>query len=275
MSGNRRPPRARDRVLGAQLRAIRTQHTAMTLDQVAAAAKMSPATLSRVENGRKQITSVDAAILLSVYRAPKPLREKLIELAREGGQDGIWRFADSADHGGVAQLESTAHRLTEWTASDIPPLLQTAAYAAERLRAAGATAHGIDLHLRRLLDRQAALRSLRYTAFVHESAVLAPAERRPALREQIARLVEAIDRGISVRVLRGPLALHPVSPYPWSFLEFPNDPPIVRLRLQTLDVYLDKPESVAYEQLRAGLDAAAYSALDSRRLLGTLTRRAC
>jgi transcriptional regulator with XRE-family HTH domain len=274
MSGSRRPPRTRDRVLGAQLRAVRTQCTALLLEQAAAAAGMSSATLSRIETGRRPITSIDAAILLSTYGAPRPLRDSLVELAGEGCQDGIWQVSETADYGGIAQLEAAAHRMTEWTLAEIPALLQSPSYAAEQLRASGLNDDEVNVQMCRLQERQEALTDRDYSAFIPEAVVMMQRRRHEVWREQTAYLIKAIDRGIGVRVIRSPLSSEQATAYSWSYLEFPADPPIARVQLQTLSLYFDEPESATYDVLRTHLASTACTAKDSQRLLRDLLRRA-
>lgn len=266
MSGNRRPPRVRDRLLGAQLREIRKQRTDLSLERLAEKTDLSLATLSRIENGLRRIGSVDVAILLTAYDAPAAVRTKLIRLACEGGQDGIWQVHDGVGHGGILQLESSAFRLTEWQVGSVPPLLQTPAFAAQQC-AASTPPHELQVRLDRLRRRQQALGHLEYTAFIHESLVQAQLARRPVYREQIAHLIDAIDRGIGVRLVRHSTPPHQVSAHPWVLMEFPNDPPIVHLRLQRVSVYLDQPESDAYESLRTQLTHIACTSQDSQRYL--------
>jgi transcriptional regulator with XRE-family HTH domain len=68
MPSKRQPPRPRDRILGARLRAIRKERTKLSLEDAAKALEWSLATMSRIENGRRRITTEDMATILTVYR---------------------------------------------------------------------------------------------------------------------------------------------------------------------------------------------------------------
>ncbi|MFC7613464.1 helix-turn-helix domain-containing protein [Actinokineospora soli] len=90
MPGQRRSPQARDRSIGAQLRAMRVERARISLERAAELAGWSLATLSRTENGKRHITSEDVASLLTVYKIPVAEREVLIEAAKTTGLAGWW-----------------------------------------------------------------------------------------------------------------------------------------------------------------------------------------
>ncbi|WP_258903754.1 helix-turn-helix transcriptional regulator [Actinokineospora sp. UTMC 2448] len=247
-------------MIGARLRAYRTQFTPFTLEQAAEQAQMSVPTLSRTENGRRHVTVEDVATLLTVYRVPRELRTPLIEMARSGFQDGVWQSAPlpgcPIDADGITSLEAGAHRLTDWCPSTIPPLLQTPGYAAAVLGASGVD--DIERHVEHRIRRQEVLRTTDYTAFVH-APVLDMAD-----DEQLAHLQAVIERGVGVRIV--PARVLTVG-HPWLLMEFLDDPPVVHIGLRKVGIYLHEPEADGYHRLRDRLDRVAWSGMDTRRLL--------
>ncbi|WP_083471447.1 helix-turn-helix domain-containing protein [Kibdelosporangium phytohabitans] len=80
MSGIRKQPQARDRAIGAQLKSIRAQRTGLSLEQAAELLGWSPATMSRIENGRRHISAEDVASILAVYRVPAAQRDAIVRV---------------------------------------------------------------------------------------------------------------------------------------------------------------------------------------------------
>lgn len=226
----------------------------MSLEQAAVRAQYSLATLSRIENGRRHVTEADVAVLMAAYRAPRQERDALVGQARDVGQEGIWQSADCLDCLTVLEVAS---RITEWSHNSVPLLLESPA--AVRLRAAGARPGAVDRYLR---ERERVVARVDYTAYLHEAAlaVIGGGQR--------ADLADAADRGIGVRVVRGRVGL---PAHPWLLVEFPDDPPVVHLRLQRIGVYLHGGEAAAHQDVRDRLGSAACTSVESQRLL-TVTR---
>lgn len=274
VSDRRPPPRARDRILGARLRAARLRYSTLTLEQLAELSGISLATLSRTENGRRRITSEDAATLLAFCRVPHHVRVPMVESARSDSQDSVWQTAAGADLDGVCSLDAAADTIVEWSITTIPPLLQTPAYTAARLQAAGTPADEIAHHVRAQTGRQQVLDRVDYTAFVHEAALHPRHGSTAVVAEQLGHLAGAISRGVGVRVIRQGTPLHTLPPHPWLLWHFPKDPPIVHLRLQRVNLYLQEPESTAYRHLATHLTQTACSSHDTRRMLADLANHA-
>jgi transcriptional regulator with XRE-family HTH domain len=70
LAGKRKTPQARDRTIGAQLRAVRLEQTTLSLEAAAEVVGWSAATLSRTENGKRHISSEDVSAILAVYGVP-------------------------------------------------------------------------------------------------------------------------------------------------------------------------------------------------------------
>ncbi|OLR90750.1 hypothetical protein BJP25_29605 [Actinokineospora bangkokensis] len=276
MPGQRKNPQARDRTIGAQLKAVRTQQTTLSLEDAAKAIGWSAATLSRTENGKRTITSEDVAVVLTTYGVPVEQREELIQSARTGVQDGWWsRLLPGVppDIGTLASHEASAKAITDWSFSFIPGLLQTEKYAIGLMVDDGVEPDEAKLRWLARERRQEVLPKLEYTAFLHETALRMPFGGVDAFREQLAHLVRASELGRAVRIVPG-RAPHRLLLHPWLLLHFAEALPILYVELYGSSVYLHEDEVLSYENMRSTLDRMALSTADSRaaieRLLGRL-----
>ncbi|WP_258905291.1 Scr1 family TA system antitoxin-like transcriptional regulator [Actinokineospora sp. UTMC 2448] len=275
MSGRRRSPQARDRILGAQLRTIRMERTDLSLEQAAEVSMISLSTLSRIENGKRHITSEDVALLLTIYRVPARQRALLVDAARAEVPSGWWqgRLPGLPPDIGVASHECTATALTSWSIAVLPELLQTRAYASAFLRMNGTEQREIDtLWETRARRRDQVFARADITAFVHELALHTPFGGRAALKEQLHHLLASVDRGIGVRLLRIGEPLGALV-HPWLLWEFPRDPAVVHVGLQRSEVFLHEPEIGLYLAARTELARAACTVAETRTAIAAVIDR--
>jgi len=269
MSGERRGPRARDRIIGARLRAIRKERTGLSLEAAAALAQWSPSTMSRIETGKRHIMPEDVATISTIYKLPLAQRQELIESARAGNASGWWDLplpGVPMDMGAIASYESDAFRLTDWSVNLIPGLLQTYDYAVGLMRSFGATSSAIEARWMARLRRQQILGNLDYEAFLGEAALRTPFGGREAMRSQVEALLAARIRGIRIRVLA---EHHPscLVTHSWLLMEFPNTGPVVNVEAIDGSVFLHDEVAKSYLRLAAELDKLALSASASQALI--------
>ncbi|MFC5289904.1 helix-turn-helix domain-containing protein [Actinokineospora guangxiensis] len=265
MSGPRRPPQARDRLLGALLRTLRRQHTTMNLMDAAHAAQISSATLSRTENGRRHIEIEDVAVLLTLYGVPAAQRSELInEVRADIHHFGQWvrPFTGMSPDTALSSLETSAAAVTSWSTIAIPSLLHTQGYGIAAMIADGHPPDEAEDHWAARNDRQNALGSTDYTAYIHETALHTPHGGVAVLGEQLRHLAEAANRGVGVRVVRATDAVG-LSGHSWTLLAFPDDPPVAHIRLHRSSVFLHGPESETYHRHTTRLRHVALSTADT------------
>ncbi|EWC58530.1 putative DNA-binding protein [Actinokineospora spheciospongiae] len=275
MSGQRKNPQARDRTIGAQLKAVRLEQTPLNLEAAARAIGWSTATLSRTENGKRHITSEDVAMVLAVYGVPMTQRGELIESARAGVQAGWWSRPLPGvfpDVGTLASYEASARAITNWSLNFIPGLLQTERYATDLMIEDGVDPHDAEMRWLARLRRQAVLPTVDYVAFLHEAALYMPFGGVDALREQLGHLVQASTRGHAVRIVRGRVP-HRLLLHPWLLMHFPDAPPVLNVELHGSSVYLHDDEVDSYENMRSALDRLALSTAESRSMIEQLRER--
>jgi transcriptional regulator with XRE-family HTH domain len=123
-----RSPTVRRRELGALLRALRTEK-GLTVEQVAERLLCSTSKVSRMETGHGTATLRDIRDLCDVYVVTdKAERDRMMQLAREGKQQGWWQSYD-LDFGTYVGLEADAITIRRYQSTIVPGLLQTHDYA--------------------------------------------------------------------------------------------------------------------------------------------------
>jgi transcriptional regulator with XRE-family HTH domain len=269
MSGERSHPRARDRMIGAQLRFIRLNRTKLLLDTAAKAAQVSDATLSRLENGRKHVTVEDVATLLTIYGVPSADRTALVEAVRDYGRaPGQWLrpLPGVCPDTSAASQEVGVSQMVSWAPTMIPALLHTPAYAIASMAAAGIPAAEAERRWFARKLRQEQVHAADHMLYIHEFALRTSFGGPAALKEQILHLITATDNGVGMRLVREGTVLSTLS-HGWTLMRFPKDPAVVHIDLQDSSVYLHAPETSPYEQQADQLQQVACSTTETKHRL--------
>lgn len=264
-----RGPRARDRVIGARLRAIRKERTSMSLGEAAKRTQYSLATMSRIENGKRHVSPADVATLCTIYGLPKEDRQKLVEEAEDTDNAGWWDRplpGIPSDMGTLASFEAEAVAITDWSINLVPGLMQTYEYAVGLMRSAHGAMADIELRWMARLRRQQILGTLDYVAFVGEAALRTPFGGREAMRKQLHHLLTARDRGIGVRVFPEHVP-HALLTHSWMLLEFPRARPVLYVEAWSGALYLHDELAESYFSVRDRLANAAHTVEASQAIL--------
>jgi len=190
-----RSPTLRRRELGALLRA-RRQELGLTVEQVAERLEFSPSKVSRLETGQRGATSRDIRDFCDLYGVSDTAeRNRLVNLAREGKQQGWWQSYD-LDFSTYVGLEAAAVSTKYFLSVVIPGLFQTADYARAMLQAVPEISpERIDELIKVRLTRQELLRReqpkpLTISAIVDEAALHRLVGGASTMRSQLQRLTE-------------------------------------------------------------------------------------
>ena len=115
--------RPRDRMIGARLRAVRTERAGLLLEDAARVLGISAATMSRAENGLRHITSEEVATLVTAYGLPAR-RASRVHRGRTLGQPLLRRGTDTCPaclSTPCSPATSTRRTtLTDWSVSLVP-----------------------------------------------------------------------------------------------------------------------------------------------------------
>ncbi|HEV7648582.1 MAG TPA: helix-turn-helix transcriptional regulator [Actinophytocola sp.] len=274
--GSRQPPRPRDRIIGARLRAIRKERTKLSLEAAAKLVGWGLATMSRTENGIRHISTEEVATILTVYRIPASERAKLVAEAKADTASGWWDRplpGVPTEMGTLASYATDAIGLTNWAVSLVPGLLQTEEYAMAVMLSDDVLLDAAELRWLARRRRQKILGTLDYTAYISETALRTPFGGLDGHQKQLRHLMTARDRGVGVRIVREHLPVGLVS-HSWLYMTFPNTPPVVNVEVAEGGVYLHDDQAEPYTKVIAKLDHIALSARESQAMLRTMLREA-
>jgi transcriptional regulator with XRE-family HTH domain len=274
VSSDRGQPKPRNRRIGARLRAIRKERTDLSLEAAARLLGWSAATLSRTENGTRDITSEQVATMVTAYQLPPPERDEIIHDARSTDSSGWWDRplpGVPEEMGVLASYAAEADSLTSWAVALVPGLLQVEAYAMGLMLSDGITEEDAQLRWLARRRRQQILGTLDYSAYICETALRIPFGGREAHCEQLEHLLGARDRGISVRVVREHLPYGFLS-HSWLYMTFPNTSPVVNVEVAEGGVYLLNDQARHYTEKLALLGRIALSNLESSAVLTSIMR---
>lgn len=276
MSNTRRPPRPRDRIIGARLRAIRKERTNLSLEDAAKLLGWGLSTMSRIENGRRHISTEDVATILSFYKIPAVEREEVIAEAKAENAKGWWERplpGVPTEMGTLASYEADANSLTDWSVSVVPGLLQIEEYAMAMIRSEDVPPDLAELRWVARRRRQQILGTVDYAAFMSETALWTPFGGPAAHRKQLIHLLTARDRGIPVRIVRRHQPYGLIT-HSWLYMTFPHATPVVNIEVTEGGVYLHDEQAVPYSKVLAKLDQLALSVTDSQTMLRGILKEA-
>lgn len=276
MSNTRQPPRPRDRIIGARLRAIRRERTDLSLEAAAKALGWGLATMSRTENGKRHISTEDVATILTVYRIPAAERGAIIAEARAENASGWWDRplpGVPAEVGTLASYAVDADSLTDWAVSLVPGLLQTEDYAMALILSNEVPVEVAELRWVARRRRQKILGTVDYAAFIGETALRTPFGGAETHRSQLKHLLDARERGIPIRILPEHLPIGLIT-HSWLYMTFPNTTPVVNVEIAEGGVYLHDDQAEPYAKLLTMLDRRALSTGESRTKLRSILKEA-
>jgi hypothetical protein len=276
MPNKRQPPRPRDRIVGARLRAIRKERTEHSLEAAAKLLGWGLATMSRTENGQRHITTEEVAMILTAYRIPSAEREDVIAEARAENASGWWDRplpGVPAEMGTLASYAADATSLTNWAVTVVPGLLQTEGYGMALLLSQGLPTDIAELRWLVRRRRQKILGTVDYAAYISETALRTPFGGPEGHKKQIKHLLDARDRGIPIRVVpeHQPVALITHS---WLYMTFPNTTPVVNVEIAGGGVYLHDDQAEPYDRLLKVLDHIALPTRESQTKLRSILKEA-
>lgn len=265
----KRSPGARAKGIGAELRRIREAETDLSLGEAAAVLDWDKSRLSRIENGKQNITEVDVAALLATYHVTDDRREELLERARAVDEPGWWEKAAGVnkESAALADYESEASELVSWAPLLVPGLLQTMDYAGSVMEHAfGMNADDVGMRLGARRERQKAVAGKPYAAYVGEPALRAVVGDRRVMTAQLDALLDR--NGVTIRVVPASTPAHLGQVGAFMLLRFSAANPVVNIELLRSAVFLDDPAMTdPYEAAVTQLQGVAMSETESARLI--------
>lgn len=265
----KRPATVRARGLGAELRELR-EAKKLTTREVAKSLGWSASTVSRTENGVRNVSSEDVAALLVLYGVTGQERDRLLGLARESDQPGWWETRHPGLPSQLTALigfESQAIEIVDVALTLVPGLVQTPEYARSVIEADGVPTAQAETRVATRLGRQAVLTRPdppAYSLILDEAALHRPIGGRQVMAEQLHHMARTMKRpNITVRILPFDRGAHAALTGAYVVLRFPKARTIVHLEHKRSSLFLDEPDDVA--PFVAGLDTLRHVALDPTR----------
>lgn len=269
----RKPPGAKAKGLGAELRALREARD-LSLSAAAAPIGLSKTILSRLETGQRNISPDEVAGLLAVYGVTGSDRDRLLAMARTAGEAGWWELGIpglTPDSATLADYEATASEIVSWAPLLIPGLLQTMPYARAFLECYSLPADVIEARVTARLRRQQTMwrPDVSYAAYIGETALRSVVGDRRVMRSQLLALLEAGRRdNITLRVVPTANGSHLGQLGAFLLLGFPAAPTVVHVEMVASGVFHDQPALTdPYVLAVAQLQNVALSETESARIV--------
>lgn len=189
MNGDPSTPYSRD--LGDELRQVRERYTTFRSRKIARMLGWDPGKVSNIEHGKVRATEID----LIQYLGRCGRSQKFIE-------DFLNRYRSAFDHyfvqvptnlRTVTMAESSADKITSYSLTAIPGLVQTEDYATALIKACGTVSPDeVEAHVRFRIERQAILRRPnrpQCTFYIHENALRLKIGSDEVMEDQLMRLL--------------------------------------------------------------------------------------
>lgn len=270
-------PTVRRRELGAALRKMR-EDKGMSVKQATEHLLCSPSKISRIETGQRGATLRDVRDLCDLYGVTgEAERDRLMNLAREGKQQGWWQPYDLPDSTYVG-LEQAATSLEIYHSAVVPGLLQTADYA-RAVHEGGIPKLNQDVIEQRIevrIRRQMLLSQGKppgFHAVLDEAALYRQVGGPRVMYEQLKKIIDACERPrTSVQVLPYTVGAHPAMESNFTILKLDTLATrvsrVVYVEGLVGQIYLDRPQDTdRYLQAFAQLMKIALNPQDSVDLL--------
>lgn len=274
-----RSPTLRRRELGARLRGLRLEK-GLTVDQVAELLLCSPSKVSRMETGQRGATARDIRDLCGIYGVTQQTQvASMMELAKEGKQQGWWQSYELDYFATYVGLEQAATWLCYYQSSIVPGLLQTPDYARAMHQGslpAEFTTERADALIEVRLRRQQVLITrdplLRLEAIIDEAVLHRVVGSSGVMAAQLRHLVEVGNMpNVTLRAIPFGAGAHPAMDNMFNILEFGDVAPrLVYVEGLMGWLFIEKERDVArYEQI---LEHLREIALDPKETIDLISK---
>jgi transcriptional regulator with XRE-family HTH domain len=277
-------PTMRRRRLAAELRQLR-RAADMTIDEVSERVKWPTSKISRIENRKIGINTLDLRKLLDVYEVTdRAQREALTELARRATERGWWQAYGTvipSEYATLIGLEEEASQIRSYQPELIYGLLQTEAYARAVVRSArpNETSAQVDKRVEVRLARQQILENddaPRLRVVLSEGAVRRRVGGAEVMREQLLHLAASRDRSnVMIQILPFSAGEHPAMVGSFTILDFPEALDLGAVYVENMTNALtleDASELEMYTDAFEQVQAQALGPKESRDMLKSLAK---
>lgn len=232
----------------------------------------SESTVSRLENGRRNIDAEEVSALLAVYGVTGAERDQLMAIARTPDESS-WVDTElpglPAESVKLVTYEASAIRITDWAPLLIPGLLQTMDYSRAYMLSDGIPEAAVGARLMARQRRQEVLERVAYAAFIDETVLARPIGGPRIMTRQLRHLIDVAEEGsLTLRVTPVDADVPAALISPFMLMEFEHTAPIVHVELARSGVFLTGPkDSAIYPVTVNRLEATSLDREESLRLL--------
>ncbi|MFD9890318.1 helix-turn-helix domain-containing protein [Amycolatopsis sp. NPDC059027] len=262
------PSTARYREVGFELRTWRESNE-LTCRELSRQTGLPLSSLSFYENGRRAISSTDAAVYLAICGAPRAERERIIDLTAVPNGDLYWvrPYFDSLVDPLKSLIiqENLAQAIINYEPMTIPGLLQTESYARAVFEAGQAVATDrIDRLVGARMDRQNLLEKRNpphCTFYVHERAIREGVGGPAVMHEQVQYLTLAMNLPCcTVRLVPESLPRFRAFPTPFRLMDYDDHPALTYIDVYVAALFIDhRPAVEAFYEVSSSLEQGALS----------------
>ncbi|MGW2724883.1 helix-turn-helix domain-containing protein [Streptomyces sp. NPDC001492] len=268
--------------MGRELRALR-ETSGLTIEEAGARIQRSDSTISRIENGGRDVQLIELKGLLDAYEAPAETREFLLSMHSASPEASWWTNFDLPPNlDTYVGLEAEAATLRVYALGSVHSLLRTEDYARAILRGSSpsAPAGEIETLLKFHMQRQQVLSRdspLDLVAVLDEACLWRQVGGIDCQREQLQRLIAQAEElpNVTLQVLPYSKGAHSALNGAFTILDFPDptEPAVVYVDSPGGNLYLQKAKDTRrFDQSHGRLRGMALDETESVRLMKTVLK---
>ncbi|MFF8809833.1 helix-turn-helix domain-containing protein [Streptomyces omiyaensis] len=277
-------PMVKRRQMGRELQALR-ETSGLTIEAAGTAIGRSDSTISRIENGQRDVQVIELKGLLDAYGATPETREHLVAMQRAKPEASWWTaFELPPKLDTYIALEAEAAALRVFALGAVHSLLRTEDYARAVLRGTSpsAPAEELDTLLSFHMQRQQVLvrpesAPLDIVAVLDEACLWRQVGGLDCQREQLKHLIQQAEEvpNVVVQVLPYSKGAHSALSGSFTILDFPDpeEPAVVYVDSPGGSLYLQKPKDARrFDQSHSRLRGMALDETDSVQFMKTVLK---
>jgi hypothetical protein len=271
MNGDPSTPYSRD--LGDELRQVRERYTTFRGRRIARMLGWDPGKVSNIEHGKVRASEIDIVQYLGRCGRPQSFIEDFLDRYRSAFDHYFVQVPSNLRT--VTMAESSADKITSYSLTNIPGLLQSEEYATALIEAAGTVSPDeIKAHVRFRIERQAILRRPnrpKCIFYIHENALRLKVGSDQVMEDQLMRLLFHTHTIRIVSASTGPAGIFAA---PYVLWEYEKRSSVAYTESDLAQVFVQDLRGVKHcKSIFARLDALALSEEQSRSMVADLASR--
>ncbi|MGW6305866.1 helix-turn-helix domain-containing protein [Streptomyces niveus] len=271
------------RKIGRELANLR-ETSRLTIEEAGQAIGRSDSTISRIENGKRDVQIIELKALLEAYDAPVETREALLNMHSASPEEAWWTDFDlPPNFDTYVGLEAEAATLRVYALGSVHSLLRSEEYARALLRGGNPSAPmgeieallKLHMHRQQVLTREGT--PLHLIAVLDEASLWRQVGGPDCQRDQLRHLIGQAEQvpNITLQVLPYSKGAHSALNGAFTILDFPDptEPAVVYVDSPGGNLYLQKPlDTRRFDQSHSRLRGMALDEADSVAFMKTVLK---